>query len=1445
MRLGRAGRTYSSSRTIWVVLIVTLFALSWPGALPSNGPAATSAPGSGAHVAAAPPSPTSAASHPGTVGIPSSPEFLHVARWFYNQTFPQEGCSGVTYPYAAYNYCYPQVYNPSLVSMSSGVVGAAYEFNTNSSHSNCLGSLSSTRQRVGWSLSSDNGTTFTPPVDIGNDTCTYMDSIEPSFAASGPYVYGTFVEENDSVQSVTYYSPRSTDALGLVRSTDFGGTFGTPVTLNRSGNIGDPQVVTFGSTVYVLFENLSNSSSYWTTGGNGGTSTYQASSYHLLVSTDNGSTWSGPYRLPGLGSGAGYLERGAHIAVNQTGGLFASYFTNQACVLSNFGVCYSEGLELDLRSSTTNGSTWSKPTVVAKNVGEDTHSFSSSYYSLPEGAWVPQSSLAFSPNGSTVYVAWAGTYNHAGSSVYSNYGYPGIFFSSGSSALGGTWKTTPIATDSEASDLDTMYNVAIGANATAEIITFLDNNATYCPYTCASVLDATFSQRMAVSVDGGGNWTAPEIVGFSSMGSTTYCSTTCAGDSWGGDRSAVSFTASGGPLLGFALPDRPVVTYTYTGSGYIYNYTYATELDIASAATGATVSVDVHEGGLAAGSNWSFQVMGIPVSVTNSTDYTLSGVPKGTQVLFVAGTISTTGYGRRIFDTIAPGIGEFQKNGSVYANYTTEFQFQLNYLPHAVPSVDLYFDVNGVGYQVYHYTYCYYGCYGYGGISPATPWYLPQYAHIEITGGNSVPGVSYWNGTGNGSYTGGGLDANVTINGVINETAWLAGGGSYNETIQAQGIPATSVYHFTFDGVNYSGTGAQPTIVPQVLSGGHTITGVWANSSTAGYEYFGSTSPASPVVVPDDPVVNLSFAYVNVGAGRGNLSFEAQGLPTGTPWRVGWNGTILGSSTPWINVSGYAGTYPVSGYPVIATNGTTALSPTDLGPTAALTTSSSYTVTFASTFAVDVVAGVGGSVSGGRGTLWLAGGTLAAFTATASSNYAFGGWTGTGAGSYTGPDPVANVTVGGAITETASFFPLPVNHFNLTIQETSLPIGTWWSVFIGGVGYSSDLPGIHIGGLYPCGSSSGTYSVSVPYVYVNGTSLTRYAARSYPGSTCTNGLSSVNITFVPQYYLTLLATAGGTASATVGSGTNASDNWVQAGASIGLLATPSADYNFAAWVGSGNSSYSGAVAANTLVAAGPITEVATFTPIVHPPPRTYSIGFALTTFLAPGTPWAVTLNGTSYSTSGLEINVTGLLPGTYALSVGGTISPDGRYLYTPTSEPPTVNVANNGTVSVGFAPSYWLSIDLGAGGRLNAPIASSGWTASGQVVELNATPLAGYTFAGWTGTGLGSYSGSAEQVNLTVRGPINETAAFVPAPPAATTAPAGPASTTTWLLYGVIGIVVGLAVGLGIARMRRPGAGAPPAEPAMAEADPSESYAAGGEESLAGPEGDPPAQEGA
>src|SRR5262249_16186916 len=78
-----------------------------------------------------------------------------------------------------------------------------------------------------------------------------------------------------------------------------------------------------------------------------------------------------------------------------------------------------------------------------------------------------------------------------------------------------------------------------------------------------------------------------------------------------------------------------------------------------------------------------------------------------------------------------------------------------------------------------------------------------------------------------------------------------------------------------------------------------------------------------------------------------------------------------------------------------------------------------------------------------------------------------------------------------------------------------------------------------------------------------------------------------------------------------------------------------------------------------------------------------------------------------------------------------------------------------------FRTQYYLAMTHGTGGTVSP---TSGWRNPGSTVVISATPTnnnqVSYSFAGWTGTGSGSYSGTNNPASITMDGPITENASF-------------------------------------------------------------------------------------
>lgn len=247
--------------------------------------------------------------------------------------------------------------------------------------------------------------------------------------------------------------------------------------------------------------------------------------------------------------------------------------------------------------------------------------------------------------------------------------------------------------------------------------------------------------------------------------------------------------------------------------------------------------------------------------------------------------------------------------------------------------------------------------------------------------------------------------------------------------------------------------------------------------------------------------------------------------------------------------------------------------------TVAPTKNTTYTAKFTTQYFLTMNAGTGGKVSPMSG--WKNSGSTVSISATPTNNslvsYNFNAWTGSSTGSYSGTNNPASITMGGPITETASFTQNPVQ---ITVQTN--PAGLSFSV--DGTSYSAAQsfswnPG-----------SSHTIATSS---LQNGDTGVRdvwgkwsdNGAISHTVAPTTNKTYTAN--FVTQYYLTMSASTGGTVTPVSG--------WKNSGTAVSITGKPATGYSFTNWSGAGTGSYSGTNNPASITMGGPIAEAASFT----------------------------------------------------------------------------------------------------------------------------------------------------------------------------------------------------------------------------------------------------------
>ncbi|MCI4321211.1 MAG: hypothetical protein L3K05_02760, partial [Thermoplasmata archaeon] len=372
----------------------------------------------------------------------------------------------------------------------------------------------------------------------------------------------------------------------------------------------------------------------------------------------------------------------------------------------------------------------------------------------------------------------------------------------------------------------------------------------------------------------------------------------------------------------------------------------------------------------------------------------------------------------------------------------------------------------------------------------------------------------------------------------------------------------------------------------------------WAGAGAGSSTALQAHSPTT-TIAPTGAVTELA-TFRKVPEPTWNVTVSANGLPSAaalafTLGNTSYSGLSAGVTVGELPNGSYAFT-PLLAY-ANASNGTRWVPTTwssPFGPARssplAIHSDGAIVVNFTTEYTLTVAAGAGGTVTPATavGSLWDSAGAVVALTASPSYHYEFTGWNGTGASAVRGASPAISVTVDAPTWETATFayrvFPPPAV-FTLRVVEHGLPSGTTWSVATstGSASASGSGNTLLLGGL------NGSYSLTVPAVFVG--AGTRFV--ELPGPPALTNLTangSMNVAFGEQFLLTVLAGAGG---AVAPNGTT----WQNSGAGIALSAHPSAGFAFVGWNGSQPSGYTGSDPSGKFTMDAPVNESATFAPV--------------------------------------------------------------------------------------------------------------------------------------------------------------------------------------------------------------------------------------------------------
>lgn len=580
--------------------------------------------------------------------------------------------------------------------------------------------------------------------------------------------------------------------------------------------------------------------------------------------------------------------------------------------------------------------------------------------------------------------------------------------------------------------------------------------------------------------------------------------------------------------------------------------------------------------------------------------------------------------------------------------------------------------------------------------------------------------------------------------------------------------------------------------------------GVWSDGEVLHAE-FSDGAGASAII---DVTLSSQTPSQNVGAvtmervvrqitittNPGGMQFTADGSVYTAPHTFAWEQGSAHTVNVPSSQSGVAGTrYEYNSWSDAGTQSHSYIVP---GSNATLTAN------FVTQYYLDIISTYGNPQGGG----WYNSGASAQFYVTtpssggAGTQFAFVSWSGSGVGSYSGPQAATTVIMNNPITETADW---KTQYYLTTAVNpaasgtiTSTPTGPWFDsgalVSLNAsaasgyewAGWSGDASGTtrpvsvtmdapksvtaNFGMLVnitittsPAGRTftvDGTsYSSRQTFAWVansqhdiavtaaqSGGTGTQYVFTSWsPG-----GSSNADITYtVPTTNQTMTANFKTQYQLTVTSakGTPTGAGWYDAGATAQFsVTTPVAGGTgiqdvLIGWTGSGIGSYTGTQAANSVMMNNPITEIAA-----------WKTQYYLTVNSAHGSP-----QGQGWYDSGASATFSVTSPDVQGATRYILQSWSGDYMGSAVSN--TLTMGGPRTVTAAWITQYYLTTaeNPDAGGNMT-PAPPGGWYKANAIVSLNTTINPGYQWKNWSG----DITDITKPVDLVITGPKSVTANY-------------------------------------------------------------------------------------
>jgi len=594
--------------------------------------------------------------------------------------------------------------------------------------------------------------------------------------------------------------------------------------------------------------------------------------------------------------------------------------------------------------------------------------------------------------------------------------------------------------------------------------------------------------------------------------------------------------------------------------------------------------------------------------------------------------------------------------------------------------------------------------------------------------------IVFWEFNGTYSYTVGihqgyvssPYSSSVTVSGSAVSVSVTFTVKTYSVTFTESGLPSGTKWYANITGQSPLSS-TTTTITTSLANGSYTY-----SIGTPDKIYSAQGGPFT--VNGANASVSVTFAPVKY-----SITFTQTGLPSGT-WYINVTTTSQTFSALYnksITFTGTNGTYSYTvatgnkEYAPSSVTGSFTVNGTALSEsvTFALYT---YSITFsesglpASTkWFVNITSGNSYSSSASSITLPAGNGTYSYTVATANKIY------------KPSPSSGSFTVSGSAVSESITFTELT---WEVTFTESGLPTGTKWYLNISGQSSLSSTT-----------TSISTYEPNGTYAYTIASSNKIYNPNPSSSTFTVNGTALSETVSFSEIIYTVTVKETGLPSGTWYFNITGGSSYSSATTSLSF-SEPNGTYDYT--LSTSNNYYAPSPSSGSFTVNGAALAVNVTFKLVA-----YNVVFK-ETGLPSGMVWYVVLNGTK--TSSNTSSVTFLKPnGTYSFIIENPVNGTYGIRYVPKNATGTVVVNGKALqVNVTFTTQYYLLIKVtpSNGGTVSP---SSGWYNSQSSIKLNAIANASFMFTSWTGTGTGSYSGIYNPHNITIGGPVNETATFV------------------------------------------------------------------------------------